>query len=160
MKKIKRAKQKDVVKIAKIGAENFSGLSDIKKAKQWIKCNFLAFPRSQYFIFELNGKIAGYILWIEKGGFRKKSVWELEQIAIKKDFQGQGVGTELIEKSFAEIKKYVEKRGDSLKLVEVTTGTDNKAQNLYRKTLGAEPECVVRDFFRGGEVVMIARFEK
>lgn len=163
---IKRAIKKDLEEIAKIASENFSGLKEAGKAKKWVQGNFLAFPRMQYFVARLpagkakiNGKISGYILWIEKGGFRKNAVWELEQIAIKKDFQGQGIGTVLIKKSLLEIKKYLRERGDKLKAVEVTTGTDNKAQKLYKKTLGAKPEYVIKDFFRGDEVIMIARFK-
>jgi len=155
---IKKAKKTDLGKIAKIASENFSGLKDIKKAKKWVSCNFLAFPRAQYFVAKINGETAGYILWIEKGGFRKEAVFELEQIAVGKNFQGRGIGTQLIKESLAEIKKYLEKRGAKLKAVEVTTGTDNKAQNLYKKTLGAEPECVIKDLFRGDEVIMIVRF--
>jgi len=155
---IKKADKENLNKIAKIASENFSGLKEIKKAKQWVKCNFLAFPRNQYFVAEEKGEIMGYIFWLEKGGFRKNSVWELEQIAIRKGFQGQGIGTRLIKESLAEIKRYLKKRGAKLKVVEVTTGTDNRAQNLYKKTLGAEPECVIKNLFRGDEVIMIARF--
>lgn len=155
---ILRAKVKDLNEISKIASENFSGLKENKKSKKWVKCNFLAFPRLQYFVANNNKKVLGYILWIEKGGFREESVWELEQIAIGKDFQGQGIGTQLIEKSLLEIKKYLNKRGDKLKAIEVTTGTENKAQNLYKKTLGAKGECVIKNLFRGDEVMMIARF--
>ena len=47
-----------------------------------------------------------------------------------------------------------------MKAVEVTTGVENQAQNLYKKTLGAKVECIVKDFFRGDEAIMIARFEE
>ena len=157
---IKNAERENLKEVAKIASDNFSGLKNIKNAEQWIGCNFSAFPRVQYFVAEENGKIAGYIEWMEKGGFRENSVWELEQIAVAKDFQGKGVGTQLISESFLELKKYMENRGSKLKAVEVTTGTENKAQNLYKKTLGAEPECVVKNLFRGDEVIMIARFDK
>ncbi|MGD0576803.1 MAG: GNAT family N-acetyltransferase [Candidatus Staskawiczbacteria bacterium] len=156
--KITRAGKKDLNGIAKIGSENFSGLKNIRDAKKWVKCNFLAYPRTRYFVAKKNGKTSGYILWLEKGGFRKESVFELEQIAVSRNFQGQGIGTQLIEKSLIEIKKYLAKRRCVLKAVEVTTGTDNKAQNIYKKTLSAEIECVVKDLFRGDEVIMIARF--
>ena len=155
---ITRVKIKEINKIAKIAAQNFSGLKKIADAKKWASCNFSAYPRAQYFVAKTKGKISGYILWIEKGGFRKEAVFELEQIAVAKDFQGQGIGTQLIEESLLEIKKYLKKRGSILKAVEVTTGTDNKAQGLYKKTLGAEIECVVKNLFRGDEVIMIARF--
>ena len=101
---ITKANKKDLNGIVAIGSENFSGLKDINNAKKWIKCNFLAFPRTQYFVAKADGKVSGYILWIEKGGFRKESVFELEQIAVGKNYQGQGIGTQLIEKSLPEIK--------------------------------------------------------
>ena len=156
--KIIKAVKKDLGQIAKVAAENFSGLKEKNKATKWVNCNFLSFPRGQYFIAKIDGDVAGYIFWIEKGGFRKEAVFELEQIAVAKKFQGHGVGTQLIEKSLTEIKKYLKKRVAVLKAIEVTTGTDNKAQGLYKKTLGAEIECVVKNLFRGDEVVMIARF--
>lgn len=157
---IRKAVKKDLNGIAGIASKNFSGLKEKKDATKWINCNFLAFPRTQYFVAIVDKKISGYILWLEKGGFRKESVWELEQIAVGKNFQGQGIGTQLIEKSLPEIKEYLKKRGSVLKAIEVTTGTDNRAQNLYKKTLGAEIECVVKDLFRGDEVIMIARPNK
>jgi GNAT superfamily N-acetyltransferase len=155
---IKKANNQDLEKISQIASENFSGLKDIKDARQWVACNFSAFPRMQYFVAEDSGSTAGYIFWLEKGGFRRESVFELEQIAVSKKFQGQGIGTQLIEKSLIEIKNHVEARGARLKAVEVTTGTDNDAQKLYKKTLGANPECVIKDLFRGDEIIMIARF--
>lgn len=155
---IKKATAKNLNEIAKITSENFSGLNNIKDAKKWTKCNFSAFPRMQYFVAISGRKISGYILWLEKGGFRKESVFELEQIAVAKNFQGQGIGTQLIEKSLPKIKEYLKKRGSVLKAIEVTTGTNNKAQSLYKKVLGAEIECVIKDFFRGDEAVMVARF--
>ena len=97
---------------------------------------------------------------MEKGGFRKESVWELEQIAVKRTFQAHGIGCQLIEKSFSEIKKYLKKRKSFLKVVEVTTGTDNQAQRLYKKTLGAEKKCIIKDLFRSDEAIMIARPSK
>jgi ribosomal protein S18 acetylase RimI-like enzyme len=113
----------------------------------------------QYFIAKKDEEIMGYILWLEHGGFRKEAVWELEQIAIKKTFQGQGIGTKLIDKSFSHIKTHLEKRKSLLKAIKVTTGTQNQAQNLYKKILGVEAEAVIKDLFRGDEVIMIARFK-
>jgi len=156
--KILRAQKKDLKQIAEIASENFFGLKGKKDAIKWVACNFNAFPRMQYFIAKNKKEIIGYILWVEKGGFRKESVWELEQIAVKKAFQGQGTGSQLVKKSFLEIKNYLKKRKSFLKLVEVTAGSQNQAQNLYKKTLGAKPECIIKDWLRSDEVIMIARF--
>ena len=155
---IRSVNKKDLKKIAEIASENFSGMKE--NGLKWVTCNFLAYQRTQYFVAKTGKDLAGYILWTEKGGFRKEAVFELEQIAVSKKFQGQGIGTQLIEKSLEKIKKYVGKRGSVLKAVEVTTGVENQAQKLYNKTLGAKAECVVKDLFRGDEVIMIARFKK
>lgn len=155
--KILKLNKKNINEIAKIASQSFSGLKEIKNAKKWILGNFLNYPRFQYFVALYGKKVAGFILWQEKGGFRKESVFELEQIAVAEKFRGQGIAKELILQSLEEIKKYLAKRGSVLKLIEVTTGTDNKAQELYKKTLGAQPECIVKDFFRGDEVIMISR---
>lgn len=158
--KILLAEKKDLKKIAEIAAENFSGLKEKNNAIEWVTCNFKAFPRTQYFVAKKGSEVAGYILWIEKGGFRKEAVFELEQIAVKKTFQGQGIGFQLIENAIVDIKKYLKKRKSSLKLVEVTTGSQNHAQSLYKRALGAKPECTVKNFFREDEVIMIARFNE
>lgn len=157
--KITSLKKSEIKEIAKIASENFSGLKDFKKAIKWITYNFSAFPRMQYFIAKSKNRILGYILWVEKGGFREKAVWELEQLAIKKDCQKKGIGTELIKKSLLEIKKYLKERNSTLKLIEITTGKENEAQKIYQKALGAKVECNIKDFFRTDEVIMIARFK-
>jgi hypothetical protein len=53
---------------------------------------------------------------------------------------------------------YLGKRGGVLKLVEILTGTENKAQRLYAKTLGAESVAIIPDLYRSDERVMVARF--
>lgn len=156
--KVRRMIGAEIKDVAQITSESFSGLQDYEEAVQWLKCNFRAFPRMQYFVALFQEDIVGYILWTEKGGFRPESVWELEQVAVKKEFQRRGIGCKLIRTSRAVLGQYLllQKRG--LKLVEVTTGTDNAAQQLYEKALGAEVVATMPNFFRGDEVIMIARF--
>ncbi len=83
----------------------------------------------------------------------------MEQLAIKKEVQKKGIGTELIKKSLLEIKQYLGKRKSTLKLIEITTGKENEAQKIYQKALGAKVECKIKDFFRTDEVIMIARYK-
>ena len=156
--KIEPLKKQDIEKVALIAASCFSGLKDIKKARQWVFCNFRAFPRMRYFTAKKGREVIGYIFWLEKGGFRKEVVFELEQIAVKEVFRGRGVGALLIEQSFKILQKKLKKRGAKLKLVEITTGTENQAQRLYKKALGAQAQVVLKDFFRGDELIMLARF--
>ena len=155
--KIRRAKKEQIGMITKVASACFKGMKNLKEAKKWISCNFRAFPRMQYFVAKDNNSVLGYILWLEKGGFRKKAVVELEQIAVLPAHQGEGIGTQLINQSLPEIKKYLRKRGSLLKVIEITTGTENKAQRLYKKTLKAKVEATIKDLFRGDEVIMFAR---
>lgn len=154
---IKLLEKHEIQEVAEIASQSFSGLKDPIKALKWIKCNFNAYPRMQYFVAK-SEHVLGYILWMEKGGFRQESVWELEQIAVKPEFREKGIAIKLIIESLKKIKKYLKKRNSKLKLVEVTTGAENKAQELYKKTLNAKVEAVIKDLFRGDEALMIARF--
>ena len=155
---IRRMKETDIDDMTKVYLDSFKGMRDPESVEKWIRCNFNAYPRMQYFVAEIDGRVVGYILWVEKGGFRKEAVLELEQIGVLRDYRGQGIGSKLIIKSLEEMKKYLMGRGSKLKLVEVTTGTSNQAQKLYIKTLNAKPECLIKDLFRGDELIMIARF--
>ena len=155
---IRRMKETDIDDMTKVYLDSFKGMRDPESVEKWIRCNFSAYPRMQYFVAEIDGRVVGYILWVEKGGFRKEAVLELEQIGVLRDYRGQGIGSKLIIKSLEEMKKYLMGRGSKLKLVEVTTGTSNQAQKLYIKTLNAKPECLIKDLFRGDELIMIARF--
>ncbi len=158
MLKIQPLNKKELPEIAKIANQCFRGYGSLAGAKKWLTCNFSAFPRTQYFAAKEEDEILGYILWLEKGGFRQEAVFELEQIAVKETARGRGVATFLIEQSLKNILGCLKKRGSKLKIVEVTTGTDNQAQCLYQKTLRAQPEAVLKNFFRGDEVIMLARF--
>ncbi|RMF32288.1 MAG: GNAT family N-acetyltransferase [Candidatus Nitrosothermus koennekii] len=131
-------------------------MNDINIVKEWIRLKYLGYPANRYYVIEDN-EIKGYILWIELGGFRKDAVIELEQIAITPKEQGKGLGSRLIKESLKDVIKELEIRGSRLKLVKVTTGTENQAQRLYKKALNAKPVAVIPDFFRGDEVILIAR---
>ncbi len=126
-------------------------------SEKWIVCNFQAFPRIRQFVALLEGEVIGYIQWVEKSGFRKEAVLELEQIAVQASRRGQGVGTALIQQSLAMIQEALALRGSTLKHVLVTTRSDNQAQRLYAKVLGAQVEATLSNLFSADEVVMVAR---
>lgn len=102
-------------------------------------------------------EIVGYIQWMEKSGFRKEVVLELEQIAVSPEWRNQGVGSYLINSSLSLVKEELAKREAVLKHVVVTTRTDNDAQKIYRETLNASVETTIPDLFSADEVIMIAR---
>ena len=152
---IEKLKKKDILQASEIARNNFKGLRN--NAFYWISCNFQAFPRMRYFAAKEKDLILGYILWVEKGGFRKEAVFELEQIAVQEKYRKRGIATSLIQESLKEIKKELSERGSFLKLIEITTGKQNKAQRLYQKALNAKAEAVLANFFREDEVIMLAR---
>lgn len=162
----------DLAEVVKIHRQAFSHDNrNEDEAREWILCNYMAYPRMQYFVADLpvpyqniRGPI-GYVLYMAKGGFaggnpEHRSVVELEQIGVRKDFQGMGVGTKLARESFKEIIRYFRSRGLSIKALEVTTGTSNEAQQLYRKVFGAEVAAIVPQLYREDEAVMLARFDE
>ncbi|TEW51444.1 GNAT family N-acetyltransferase [Psychromonas algicola] len=124
---------------------------------EWIKCNYNASPRILNFVAIIDDEIVGYITWIQKSGFRPQVVLELEQLAVKPSWQGQGAGRNIITGSLVIIKRFLAKNGSTLKHILVTTRSDNFAQNLYRETLGAEIEAEISNLYSDDEVLMIAR---
>ena len=156
---IRRMKDEDLEGIVCDYLECFHGMKDKNLVRKWILDNYRGYPRIQYFVAEENNEILGYILWMEKGGFRKEAVIELEQICVKRDYRGQGIGKKLIRESLKEVESYIENRGSKLKKILVTTGTENEARRLYEDTLGAKPECTIKNLFRGDELVLVASYE-
>ncbi len=145
---------RDLPVVAEIHAEAFPRQ---QRSEEWISCNVKAFPRFRYFVAEVDGAVAGYILWTEKSGFRAEVVLELEQIAVSPDRRRCGIGAELIGASLRNVARDLRIRGSNLRSVMVTTRSDNEAQRLYRRVLGADVEATLRDLFAADEVVMIAR---
>ena len=152
------AKASDLGSIAEIGSEAFSGLRPAERGLEWVTACFSARPRMRYWVAkDEGGTVQGYILWMEKGGFRSEAVIELEQIAVRSTFRRRGIGRELVLSSLKEVEDGLRRRGARLKLIEVTTGSEQNALQFYKETLGAEPVAKIQDFFRGDEHVLVAR---
>ena len=144
----------DITDVAAVHAECFSRQT---QSKEWITCNFRAFPRIRYFVAEYNDNIVGYIQWTEKSGFRKEVVLELEQMAVFPKMQKCGIGTALIVQSLPMVKDDLAQRNAIIKHVVVTTRTDNESQKLYIKTLQVQREAIITNLFSADEVFMISR---
>lgn len=127
-------------------------------SRQWVTCNYKCYPRIMIYV-AVNDmhQIVGFIQWIQKSGFRKESVMELEQIAVLTKFQDQQIGTMLIMQSLELVKKYLLSQNSMLKAVIVTTRADNYAQRLYEKALNAKITACIKDLYSSDEVVMIAK---
>lgn len=127
-------------------------------SRKWIACNFLAYPKIMIYVaLNEEDQITGYIQWLQKSGFRKESVIELEQIAVLPTLQGKNIGTELITQSLELVKEYLLSQHSILKAVIVTTRSDNQAQRLYEKTLNAKVIACIPDLYSTDEVIMVAR---
>jgi ribosomal protein S18 acetylase RimI-like enzyme len=146
----------DIDAVAKIHAQEFPRQHN---SRGWTSCNFAAFPRIMLFVArDEKDNVVGYIQWIQKSGFRKESVMELEQIAVLKNHRGKGIGSKLIKESLNHIKTYLADGQANLKAVLISTRTDNDAKALYKKALGAEEIAVVEDLYSADEVIMLARY--
>ena len=154
---VRPARETDLVEIATIASESFSGMRPVEAGERWVRACWAARPRMRYWVAEQLGAPAAYILWIEKGGFRQDAVVELEQIAVRPSQRNRGLGAELVRKSFDQLTHEIEADGRHVKVVEVTTGTEQGAVEFYRRTLGAEVVATVPGLFRGDELILIAR---
>ncbi len=152
--KIRRIESTDVTSVAKVHSQSFSRQID---SAGWVSCNFKAHPRIRIFVAQVDEEIVGYIQWIEKSGFRKEVVLELEQIAVLPAWRNQGVGSNLINFSLPLVKEELANRGAVLKHVLVTTRTNNEAQKIYRETLNASVVTTIPDLFSSAEVIMLSR---
>ncbi len=148
------ASNEHIEAIAKIHQMAFVRQSD---SRQWIECNYRAFPRMMLFCAVKADRVVGYIMWNQKSGFRQEVVLELEQLAVDPDEQGHGVGTRLIDRSLALVRDILAENGSRVKHIVVTTRADNQAQQLYKKILGAQVEMTIRNLYSSDEVYMIAR---
>lgn len=124
---------------------------------EWLQCNLNAFPRYLMYVAEIESEVVGYIIWVQKSGFRPEVVLELEQLAVMPVAQGKGIGRKLIVDSLPLVQQELAVKNAVLKHVLVTTRADNYAQELYRSTLGAEVETVISNLYSADEVFMIAR---
>ncbi len=122
---IRPMKINDVETVSMIHTKSFTRQLASKK---WVICNLNAYPRIMMFVaINADDKVIGYIQWLQKSGFRKEAVIELEQIAVLPAMQGNKVGTTLITKSLALVKEYLIAQDAILKAIMVTTRSESTA---------------------------------
>lgn len=137
--------------VAKIHAQAFSRQHS---SEQWIASNFAAFPRIMIFVArDEQDKVIGYIQWSHKSGFRQEAVIELEQIAVLKTKQHQGIATKMIQESLTHVQDHLRDN----KSILISTRSDNHAQALYKKALGAQVIATVKDLYSADEVLILAK---
>ncbi len=152
---IQAMNRNDIDAVARIHSEVFKRQQSSKK---WVTCNFMAYPRIMMYVARTTQEqIVGYIQWVQKSGFRKEAVIELEQIAVLPDMQGKKIGTQLVDLSLQSVKEYLAIQNSILKSIIVTTRADNSAQRLYEKTLNAKISASIKDLYSADEVIMLAK---
>lgn len=151
---VRRLEEDDIQSVATVHREAFTRH---RESEEWVRCNFDAYPRIQLFVAAEEESIKGFIMWTQRSGFREKAVLELEQIAVHPDYQGRGIGTQLIEESLPVVEKWLANRNSSISTIIVGTRVDNEAQRLYKKTLDAEPAAIIENYASGNELFLISR---
>lgn len=151
---IREMNEADIDQTARVHQEAFIRQ---KSSRDWILCNLNACPKTLCYVALHAGSVIGYIFWTQKSGFRDQVVLELEQIAVDPEYQGKGVGAELISASLPRVNRIIESGGSTIKHLMVTTRADNYAQSFYRNILGAQVEATIANLYSADEVVMVAR---
>ena len=126
-------------------------------SEEWIAATCNAFPRMLCYVAEKGDNPIGYCIWGQKSGFRPKVILELDQLAVLPEYQGKGIGSQLIKESLTLVRKQLAVQGLTLQHIMVTTRADNAAQRLYKRVLGAEVEATITNLYSADEVIMIAR---
>lgn len=136
---VRRATEADLPMIAQINAQQFNGQKgDLDTALRWVRCRFASHPIYHYCVIEREGCVVGYIGWEVHGGFLRPSpALELEQIAIDKESQKQGLGDVLTRKSMDEMLTWIQAHNNRIEsniTVFVWGYSDNfPALSLYAK---------------------------
>lgn len=128
-----------------------------KHSIEWLQCNLNAFPRFLSYVATVNNDIVGLIVWSQKSGFRTEAVLELDLLAVLPNYQGKGIGRELICQSYSLVREHLALSESTIKHVLVSTRADNHAQKLYASVLGAQVEATFENLYSADEVLMIAR---
>lgn len=113
---VRRAEEGDLVVIAKINSESFTGnRANEGAALEWVSALFRAYPAYHYFVATRENEVVGYIGWQVHGGLlRPEPVIELEQLAIVAEAQGQGVGSALTRESTEAIASWMRENNPRL----------------------------------------------
>lgn len=151
---VRRMQETDLVEAAQVHKRAFprQTFND-----QWLSCNFRAFPLSQCFVAEAEGKIVGLIMWYEKSGFRQEAIVDIEQACVLPEHQGKGVGTALFVQSLPLVAEKIAERGAVLKTITTNGRADNSPVQHLCKKYGAEEIARLPGVFTDDEVYLVLR---
>ena len=103
-------------------------------------------------------KMVGVLQWSIKED-PKMGVVEFEEVNIIKDYQGQGIGSQLIKFAIESVKNYFSQINLTPRKIFLFVSQENKiAQNLYKK-FGFQPVSKVGNLFSESEIEEIYVFK-
>lgn len=153
---VRFAEAQDLHLIAAIAARSFPGdftypgktEAHQELATQWVERRMNLADFGHYFVLEIDGRIAGYALYLLSGCL--SGVAQLEQIAIDSQYRGAGFGVRFVQESEDLLRSHVLKRfGLELRKLFLTTSVRNTiAQRVYR-TAGYTKATIIPEFFWG-----------
>jgi ribosomal protein S18 acetylase RimI-like enzyme len=125
---IRKAKLNDLEEIAKIYKKSYSERPYFEKWRETIVVKNLKeeFKVSRIYVAEVEGKIAGFILFSIYDWHNGKWAY-IEDFATLKEYRGQGLGKALMDKVESDAKKA------KVKTIVLDVHRDSKAIEMYRR---------------------------
>ena len=149
VRRMKRSELKEVV----LGIEHdelYTEL-DISEIQLWVEREGVFSPQS--FVISVNEEIVGFSAFTICELKDKKIIISLGAMAIKKEFQNQGIGRYLLETSLEQAKKHWEKEFRVKGLI-IETGTE-EATGFYEKVFSSFQKIIFPDVWDDGEGMVI-----
>ena len=137
--KVRIAKADELDIIAKIIRDEIYPELSQEEMKEWIEgLGWPPNPYVQWFILEKENEIIGAMRWEVYDRYEEKLILMSSWIAIKREYQGQGNGSYLWQKSREIINNQWESKGCRVVLIFTETEKENlQACNFYRKIFGS-----------------------
>jgi len=135
---VRKAKEKDLDIIVQIIKNEIYPELSFAEMKKWIKSlGWPPNPYVQWFVLEENGEIIGTMRWEVFDRYDERLILMSSWIAIKREYQHQGYGSYLWQKSKNILNEYWRSKGCKIVLIFTETEMENpSACNFYRKMLG------------------------
>ena len=141
--KIREMKDEEIREIAKIARDEIFGELSLEEMEDLLRKRG-EYPYLQHFVAEENGIIVGFISWSFWDRWEKDIVLEILLLAVKREFQGKGIGRKLIEQSFRRVKAYWQEQGLNIVMFRTETDEANKnAQRFYEEVLKPSQKFLV-----------------
>jgi hypothetical protein len=129
---------RDLLQIAALDADAFTGNHDVHDAKRWIESR-MRDPVFRIWVARRNGAFGGFITWQVQGGFnRERPVTELERLAVVEKLRGKRIANHLVQDTLPKVGQWVREtnkltRHGSESTIVVWAGVDNPVNHIYRK---------------------------